>query len=50
MHKNELSPNPTLYLLSLGCPKNRVDSEVMLGTLLDQGYRLWTSRATPRWC
>ena len=40
MHKTELSPNPTLYLLSLGCPKNRVDSEVMLGTLLDQGYRL----------
>ena len=26
-----LSQNPTLYLLSLGCPKNRVDSEVMLG-------------------
>jgi len=35
-----LSPHPTLYLLSLGCPKNRVDSEVMLGTLLDQGYQL----------
>src|SRR5947207_1426767 len=35
-----LSPNPTLYLLSLGCPKNRVDSEVMLGTLLEQGYEL----------
>jgi ribosomal protein S12 methylthiotransferase len=30
----------TLYLVSLGCPKNRVDSEVMLGTLLDDGYRL----------
>ncbi len=28
----------TLYLLSLGCPKNRVDSEVMLGSLLDEGY------------
>jgi ribosomal protein S12 methylthiotransferase len=35
-----LSPNPTLYLLSLGCPKNRVDSEIMLGTLLEQGYEL----------
>ena len=35
-----LSDAPTLYLLSLGCPKNRVDSEVMLGTLLDRGYRL----------
>ncbi len=35
-----LSDNPTFFLLSLGCPKNRVDSEVMLGTLLDKGYRL----------
>src|SRR5690349_17017271 len=25
---------------TLGCPKNRVDSEVMLGTLSDAGYRL----------
>src|SRR5256885_13926745 len=40
MQKTALSPNPTLYLLSLGCPKNRVDSEVMLGTLLEQGYQL----------
>ncbi|HEY6911691.1 MAG TPA: 30S ribosomal protein S12 methylthiotransferase RimO [Myxococcales bacterium] len=31
---------PTLYLLSLGCPKNRVDSEVMLGSLLQEGYKL----------
>jgi len=30
----------TLYLLSLGCPKNRVDSEVMLGSLLDEGYQV----------
>jgi ribosomal protein S12 methylthiotransferase len=35
-----LSDHPTLYLLSLGCPKNRVDSEVMLGTLLERGYRI----------
>ena len=40
MQKPALSPNPTLYLLSLGCPKNRVDSEVMLGTLLEQGYEV----------
>ena len=31
---------PSLYMLSLGCPKNRVDSEIMLGTLLDRGYQL----------
>jgi ribosomal protein S12 methylthiotransferase len=40
VQKTALSANPTLYLLSLGCPKNRVDSEVMLGTLLEQGYEL----------
>jgi len=40
MQKTALSENPSLYLLSLGCPKNRVDSEVMLGSLLDEGYRL----------
>jgi len=40
MQRTVLSQNPTLYLLSLGCPKNRVDSEVMLGTLLEQGYQL----------
>src|SRR3954469_766643 len=40
MHKTALSEHPSLYLLSLGCPKNRVDSEVMPGTLLDEGYRV----------
>src|SRR3954469_22840098 len=35
-----MDASPTLYLLSLGCPKNRVDSEVMLGSLLDEGYKL----------
>ena len=29
----------SLYLMTLGCPKNRVDSEVMLGTLAARGYR-----------
>lgn len=29
-----------LYMMTLGCPKNRVDSEVMLGTLQHRGYRL----------
>ena len=28
-----------VYMHTLGCPKNRVDSEVMLGTLVDQGFR-----------
>lgn len=30
----------SLYLLTLGCSKNRVDSEVMLGTLARRGYAL----------
>lgn len=28
----------TIHLVSLGCPKNRVDSEVMLGVAMDRGY------------
>jgi ribosomal protein S12 methylthiotransferase len=32
--------SPPVYLHTLGCPKNRVDSEVMLGTLAGAGYRL----------
>ena len=34
----------TFHLVSLGCPKNRVDSEVMLGHLLGDG---WTPAADP---
>lgn len=30
----------SLYMMTLGCPKNRVDSEVMLGTLQNKGYHL----------
>ena len=30
----------TVYLTSLGCPKNRVDSEVILGSLMKAGYKL----------
>ncbi|MFL5301573.1 MAG: 30S ribosomal protein S12 methylthiotransferase RimO [Anaeromyxobacteraceae bacterium] len=29
-----------VYMHTLGCPKNRVDSEIMLGTLAEAGYRL----------
>lgn len=29
----------TIHLVSLGCPKNRVDSEVMLGVALGAGFR-----------
>ena len=29
-----------VYMHTLGCPKNRVDSEIMLGTLADAGFQL----------
>src|SRR3989440_9291208 len=31
---------PKVGFISLGCPKNLVDSEVMLGTLARQGYSI----------
>ena len=31
---------PKVGFVSLGCPKNLVDSEVMLGTLARQGYAI----------
>ncbi len=33
-------PKKTIYFVSLGCPKNRVDSEVMLGVAAKAGYQL----------
>ncbi len=32
-------PQPTIHFVSLGCPKNRVDTEVMLGVSDDQQYQ-----------
>ena len=29
-----------VHLVSLGCPKNQVDAEVMLGTLVAEGYEV----------
>jgi ribosomal protein S12 methylthiotransferase len=34
------SQNPTVYFISLGCPKNRVDSEVMAGVAEGAGYEM----------
>lgn len=33
-----LAPQKKLYFVSLGCPKNRVDSEIMLGELTNRDY------------
>ena len=35
---NGLSRRPTVALVTLGCPKNQVDSEVMLGQLVREGF------------
>ncbi len=32
--------NKNVHLISLGCPKNLVDSEIMLGSLLKEGYTI----------
>ncbi len=33
---------PSVGMISLGCPKNRVDSEIMLGELSGRGYDVVT--------
>jgi ribosomal protein S12 methylthiotransferase len=38
--KSDKALHKRLYMETLGCPKNRVDSEIMLGTLLRGGYSL----------
>jgi ribosomal protein S12 methylthiotransferase len=35
----------TIHLVTLGCPKNLVDSELMLGTLASAGYEITTDPA-----
>ncbi len=32
--------SPQVHLISLGCARNRVDSEVMLGSLLEKGWKI----------
>ncbi len=40
MNKARSGPDKSVYLVNLGCPKNLVDGEVMLGLLADAGYTL----------
>lgn len=35
-----MKKQPTVHFVSLGCPKNRVDSEVMLGHVVNGGYQV----------
>lgn len=38
--KNEATSNKKVHFISLGCPKNLVDSEIMAGTLMKDGYQV----------
>src|ERR1043166_1924910 len=40
MLKSKISFMPKVGFVSLGCPKNLVDSEVMMGTLAQSGYEI----------
>ena len=44
MTKDMKSELPKIGFVSLGCPKNLVDSEVMMGQLQQHGYQLTTNR------
>ena len=39
-NKVQSSPDKSVYMVNLGCPKNLVDGEVMLGLLANAGYTL----------
>lgn len=38
--KTETAQNNKVHFISLGCPKNLVDSEIMAGTLMKDGYQV----------
>ncbi|WP_347355782.1 30S ribosomal protein S12 methylthiotransferase RimO [Bdellovibrio sp.] len=38
--KQETTQNNKVHFISLGCPKNLVDSEIMAGTLMKDGYEV----------
>ena len=46
--KTRSGPDKSVYLVNLGCPKNLVDGEVMLGLLADAGYTLSPRPGTGR--
>jgi len=37
---SQTHPKSKVHMISLGCPKNLVDSEMMLGSLMKQGYEI----------
>ncbi len=45
MELNSSNRNQSVYLVSLGCAKNLVDSEVIQGLMVQAGYELTADRA-----
>jgi ribosomal protein S12 methylthiotransferase len=43
--KTEQMPPKKVHFVSLGCPKNLVDTEIMVGTLMKQGYEVTANEA-----
>src|SRR6185295_15814487 len=43
MSVSSTAKSPSVAFVSLGCPKNLVDSEKMLGSLVDDGFKLVNS-------
>lgn len=40
MKQEQNNPQSKVHFISLGCPKNLVDSEIMAGTLMKEGYQV----------
>ncbi len=40
MKQEQTNPNSKVHFVSLGCPKNLVDSEIMAGSLMKEGYQI----------
>src|SRR3954469_19918753 len=38
--KETQAPSKKVHFVSLGCPKNLVDTEIMLGSLMRDGYKV----------
>lgn len=45
MSNIETVKNKKVHFVSLGCPKNLVDTEIMVGTLMKQGYEVTANEA-----
>ncbi|MFN9067345.1 MAG: 30S ribosomal protein S12 methylthiotransferase RimO, partial [Bdellovibrionales bacterium] len=43
--KTEVPHPKKVHFVSLGCPKNLVDTEIMVGTLMKQGYEVTANEA-----